>query len=64
MSCNCLKNVVNEFDRALELARYESKIDKTDYIVYELDSKVYHDRKECWQKAGRKGKIRAIIFYI
>ena len=28
MSCNCLKNVANEFDRALELAKYESKIDK------------------------------------
>lgn len=64
MSCNCLKRVSSDFDKAVNLAKMQSKIDKTDYVVYEYNDRIYEDRKSCWEKDGKRGNIKAIVFYI
>lgn len=63
MSCNCLKKNKTDFDKAVELSRKESSIDKTDYVIYEEDKKIFHDKKECWIKAGKPGKIIVLLCY-
>lgn len=64
MACDCLKKKNTGYDKIRTLAKTESKIDKVDYIIYQDEGKTYHERKECWEKAGRPGKIEEIIYYI
>lgn len=64
MSCDCLKKHTTEAEKVSKQAYTESKIEKTDYIVYEEENKIYYDRKACWEKAGRPGVVREIVFYI
>lgn len=64
MSCDCLKKKTTEADKIMKQAQTESKIEKTDYIVYEEQDKTFYDRKECWEKAGKPGKITAVIYHL
>ncbi|OUO16614.1 hypothetical protein B5F93_00660 [Odoribacter splanchnicus] len=64
MSCDCLKKKTTEADKIMNQARIESEIEKKDYVVYEEGNKTFYDRKSCWQKAGKPGKVRGIIFYL
>ena len=64
MACDCLKKKTTELDKISAQAQLESKLEKTDYIVYEENGKTYYDRKECWAKAGKPGKAIEIIFHI
>ena len=63
MACkSCAKET--EYSKAFKMAETESKIDKTDYIIYEKDGKIYYDKKTCWEKDGRKGNVKQIIFFV
>lgn len=64
MSCGCLKNIYAEKSKIEKQAIKESGLDKTDYIVYEIEGKTTYDKKSCWIKSGKKGKIKSIIFFI
>lgn len=63
MSCGCLRKKATDLDKTRELARKEMEIDKKDYVIYEENGKIYHERKECWKKAGRPGRLREIYYY-
>lgn len=64
MACDCLKKQTTDVDKIITQAFKESEIEKEDYIVYEENGKIYYDRKTCWEKAGRPGKIQEIIYHI
>ena len=64
MSCGCLKKNITEADKARAVAEKVSKLEKTDYVIYEENGKTYFDRKSCWEKAGKPGKAREIIYHI
>lgn len=65
MSCGCLKKrTESERDKIRRAAMRESEIEKRDYVIYEEEEKLYYDRKECWEKAGRPGKAKEIIFAV
>lgn len=62
MSCNCRKKVVTEIGIARQLVMKEIVIDKVDFVIYRENGKIYHERKECWIKAGKPGKILEIYY--
>lgn len=62
MSCNCRKNVVTEIGKARQLVKKEMEIDNVDFVIYKDNGKIYHERKECWIKAGKPGKILEIYY--
>jgi hypothetical protein len=64
MSCGCRKiRIAPRVDKVRELAIRASKIDKSDYIIYELEGETYFDKKSCWKKAGRPGVVKELICY-
>jgi hypothetical protein len=64
MSCGC-KNIkiAPRADKVRELAIRLAKIDKSDYIIYELEGKTYFDKKSCWKAGGRPGVVKELICY-
>lgn len=65
MSCGCRgKRTATELDKIRLAATRESEIDKTDYVIYEENGKRYYDRKSCWEKAGKPGRLAEIIFFV
>lgn len=64
MSCDCLKRNTSESDKVRSMAVRESKIERADYVIYEEKEKTYYDRKSCWEKSGKPGTLREIIYSI
>lgn len=64
MSCDCLKRNTSESDKVRSMAIHESKIERVDYVIYEEKEKTYYDRKSCWEKAGKPGTLREIIYSV
>lgn len=52
MACGCFKHKDSEYSKTKRLAERLAGLEKTDYVIYEQDGKIYCDRKECWTKAG------------
>ena len=51
----------------LDVAQLLQKMQKTplpDDVIYEQDGKIYCDRKECWTKAGKPGRVREFIYAV
>lgn len=63
MSCDCVKKTPTDLDKTRELVEKEMGIDKKDFVIFKIKGKIYHDRKECWIKAGRPGEIVEIRYY-
>jgi hypothetical protein len=64
MGCGCNKKIINKSITDIKyMAVNESKLEKTDYIIYEIDGKKYYDRLTCWEKAGRLGRVIELIYY-
>lgn len=63
MACNCGKNTKSlQLENILKMATTECNIDKEKYVVYELNGKITYDKKSCWEKAGRQGNVKHIIY--
>ena len=63
MSCDCVKKTHSDLEKTRELVEKEMKIDKKDFVIFKIGGKIYHERKECWIKAGRPGEILEIRYY-
>ncbi len=63
MSCGCnqRERKATDYDECRAMALKLSKLDKTDYVIYEQEEKTYWERKECWIAAGRPGELAEII---
>lgn len=59
--CDCLKHTETEFSRIRRLAEKLAAADKTDYVIYEYEGKLYTDRLECWRKGGSLGRVRSLV---
>lgn len=59
--CDCLKHAETELSRIRRLAEKLAAADKTDYVIYEYEGKLYTDRLECWRKGGRLGRVRSLV---
>lgn len=63
MSCGCLKKKTeSEYAKIKEMALRESELEKADYVIYSEGGRVYYDRRSCWEKAGRPGRVREFLF--
>ena len=59
--CDGLKHTETEFSRIRRLAEKLAAADKTDYVIYEYEGKLYTDRLECWRKGGSLGRVRSLV---
>ena len=64
MSCGCFKHKDSEYSKTKRLAERLAGLEKTDYVIYEQNEKIYCDRKECWTKAGKPGRVREFIYAV
>jgi hypothetical protein len=64
MGCGCGKiTIAPREDRARLMAIRLSKIDASDYIIYEIEGNTFFDKKSCWEKGGRPGSVKELICY-
>lgn len=65
MSCGCIKKRTDPvYEKLVKQAMKEAKLDKVNYVIYEIDGKIYYDKKTCWENAGREGTIKELISYL
>ena len=50
-----------ELEAMTKLAEKLAAADKTDYVIYEYEGKLYTDRLECWRKGGSLGRVRSLV---
>lgn len=64
MACGCFKHKDSEYSKPRGWRNVLPGLEKTDYVIYEQDGKIYCDRKECWTKAGKPGRVREFIYAV
>lgn len=59
--CDCFKHTETEYSRIRMLAEKLAGAERTDYVIYEYEGKLYTDRLACWHKGGRLGRVRGLV---
>ena len=62
MSCNCIKIKNDKMSRVRSTVKLLADREKRPYIIYERDGELYFDCADAWEKEGRDGTIREIVY--
>jgi len=62
MGCGCRKKRETRIGRARRLAARTAAGEKETQVIYEKEGEIYIERLGCWERGGRPGRLRELVF--